>query len=251
MATLCAPATPENASLRDRVVEHLAAVPIFEALEPEQLEALASAAQLVNYAPGETIFKAGEPGTTLHVVLEGTVRLLAHEGDGGPPRLAATREPGQCYGEIGFLTGQPRHMTALNGPEAGHHVVVDRRMFEKLVQSHPAVGQVVMTALVDTLVRRMENLPPYVRDYLVWGHRPRPAAPPAMHTISRPQLFAVAGMIWGALATGLLLMLESWLEPGIVRTITSMGVTLIALSTAGCLCGLALGALAQHVDPRA
>lgn len=233
----------------EEALEHLARVPIFQTLGPDDLNALAAITRIVRYAPGEQIFGAGEASNALHVVIDGTVRLMQTATD-GPMRLAATREPGQCYGEIGFLTGQPLHLAALNGPAPGRHVVLDRKAFEALALRHPALAHAVMTALIDTLIRRMDNVPPYVRDYLVWGHRPRLAAPPATHAGWGYQLFLAVGAAWGVVATLLWLGLESVFMPHVVRTITSMGLTMIALTIAGALAGLALGAILSLTPAR-
>lgn len=236
------------ATLNEEALEHLARVPIFQTLGADDLETLAAITRIASYAPGEQIFGAGEPSSSLHVVIDGTVRLM--QTADGPMRLAATREPGQCYGEIAFLTGQPLHMAALNGPAPGRHVVLDRDAFAALARRHPALAHTVMTALIDTLIRRMDNVPPYVRDYLVWGHRPRLSAPPAPNAGWGHQLYLAVGAGWGILATLLWLALESVFMPQVVRTITSMGLTMIALTIAGALAGLALGAILSLTEAR-
>lgn len=235
---------------RERVLEHLAAVPIFQSLPPEQLQAVASIARLSTYAPGEPIFHPGEPATTLHVVLEGTMRLVQPSAPDGQVRLAASREPGQCYGEVGFLTNQPRHLGALNGPEAGQHLIVDRADFERLVARLPALGQTVMTALVSTLVRRMDNMPPYVRDYLVWGHRPRPVAPPGPRSTARGHAFAVAGGAWGFMAALFMLGLELVFAP-VARPAASAVLAVLGLTLAGMIAGQMLGRFSDELSNRA
>lgn len=225
----------------EQATDHLAQVPIFQTLAPEDLCALAGITREVTYAPGEQIFGAGEPLSTLHIVLEGTVRLMEQES-GGTMRLAATCEPGRCFGEIAWMTGQPLRLAALNGPSPGRHVLLDRHGFDALARRNPALGHAVMAALVDTLVRRSDHVPTDLRDYLIWGHRPRVAAPPGPQAFGT-QAFLFLGAAWGVVGTLLWLGLEAVLMPQVVRTLTSMGLMMGALTVAGAAAGYALGVL--------
>jgi hypothetical protein len=70
--------------------------PVFSALPPELLESLFAAGTERTLADGELLMKRGEPGVTLYLVTEGTVRV---ERPGHVVRLG----PGELVGEIEIL----------------------------------------------------------------------------------------------------------------------------------------------------
>jgi len=62
------------------------------------------------YAPGENIIQEGETTRDLFVLNEGIVEIST-EDEGGKYILSEI-EPPQIFGELSFLTGQPRTATA-------------------------------------------------------------------------------------------------------------------------------------------
>jgi small-conductance mechanosensitive channel/CRP-like cAMP-binding protein len=89
-----------------RMVERLAAVDIFAPLSEGETERLARAARSHVFAPGESVIRAGEPGSSMFVLHKGRVRVQIN--DNGKPRTVATLNEGDFFGEMALLTGEPR-----------------------------------------------------------------------------------------------------------------------------------------------
>jgi putative ABC transport system ATP-binding protein len=68
-------------------------------------------AQQVRYEQGETIFARGDWGEHVYVIEEGEVELFAPTRSGVETRVT-TLTPGQHFGELGPIFGQPRWATA-------------------------------------------------------------------------------------------------------------------------------------------
>jgi CBS domain-containing protein len=80
--------------------EFLARFAPFDALEPEELEAIAASAQEQRFEAGTTILiEDGPPAEHLHVVREGSVELL-HDGE-----VVDALGPGETFGEPSLLSG--------------------------------------------------------------------------------------------------------------------------------------------------
>jgi small-conductance mechanosensitive channel/CRP-like cAMP-binding protein len=88
------------------VVERLAAVDIFAPLSTEETTMLAQAATSHVFAPGETVIRAGDPGSSMFVVHNGRVSVQVTEN--GRPRTVATLSEGAFFGEMALFTGEPR-----------------------------------------------------------------------------------------------------------------------------------------------
>ena len=88
------------------IIERLAAVDIFAPLSAEETGVLAQAAVSHVFAPGETVIRAGEPGSSMFVVHNGRVCVQINEN--GRPRTVATLNEGDFFGEMALFTGEPR-----------------------------------------------------------------------------------------------------------------------------------------------
>ena len=90
----------------ERMLE-LRRVPLFERLDPEDLQRVAAVADERDFASGTTIVTEGEVGDELFVILEGLVRVERHEADGST-RQIRTYEQGDHFGELAVLLERPR-----------------------------------------------------------------------------------------------------------------------------------------------
>lgn len=93
------------------IVERLAAVDIFAPLSADETSMLAHAAVRHVFAPGETVIRAGDPGSSMFVVHKGRVRVQVNEN--GRPRTVATLNEGDFFGEMALFTGEPRTANVL------------------------------------------------------------------------------------------------------------------------------------------
>ena len=99
-----------KAGMRDgeesAIVERLSAVDIFAPLSSEETAMLAQAATSHVFAPGETVIRAGDPGSSMFVVHNGRVSVQVSEN--GRARTVATLSDGAFFGEMALFTGEPR-----------------------------------------------------------------------------------------------------------------------------------------------
>jgi CRP-like cAMP-binding protein len=83
---------------------------LFAKLPPEDLRQLADAARQQFCPAGVPIVRAGDPGASLFIVVEGLLRVLRPMRDGGE-RQVDEMTPGMAFGEFSLLTGAPRSAT--------------------------------------------------------------------------------------------------------------------------------------------
>jgi CRP/FNR family transcriptional regulator, cyclic AMP receptor protein len=127
--------------------EHLAAVPLFEALSKKQLRRISSLMTRLDEPAGKVLTREGQQGYEFFIVLDGEVEV--RQGD----RLVATRGPGEYVGEIALLDKRPRTATVV----ATTPVLVEvlsRREFMSLLAQAPELSE----QLLATMARRLADL---------------------------------------------------------------------------------------------
>ena len=112
--------------------------PYFADLEPEAFEQLCRYAKHTTLKRGTTIFSKGDPGTSVIAVISGTVKISISSPDGRNAILNLIG-PGEVFGEMSVLSGQPRSAdgTANTNCEL---FVIDRREFLPFVRSQPSLA---------------------------------------------------------------------------------------------------------------
>ena len=126
----------ESESARRALLSRLAALPLFAGLDAGSLADLADAMQWLLLPGGETLMTQGEPSDALYLLLYGRLAAI-RRGEDGSDRNLGTVAPGECVGEVGLMTNQPRNASvfALRDSEL---LRLPRPAFEKLVAMHPA-----------------------------------------------------------------------------------------------------------------
>lgn len=86
------------------------------------------------YLTGESIFREGDPGDVMYVLLAGAVDLKKRV-EGGETVLSTIDEPNEFFGEMALIDGRPRSASAVAVRDT-KLLVVDRPAFEALIQSN-------------------------------------------------------------------------------------------------------------------
>jgi CRP-like cAMP-binding protein len=95
---------------------------------------------------GQFVFKTGESGRTMYIIIEGEVEILVGSVE------VETAGPGSIVGEMALIDDEPRSASAL--AKTGCRLVpVDRRQFEYMVQETPHFALAVMKVVADRLRR--------------------------------------------------------------------------------------------------
>lgn len=102
----------------------------------------------IQVGQGETIFKEGEPGDAMYVIVEGQVRI--ERRGAATPVVLATLKPGAFFGEMAVVDHTERTATAVAATDATL-IVVPASELELLLKQRPDLG----AKMIGTLARRL------------------------------------------------------------------------------------------------
>ena len=106
-----------------RICEFLRPIGLFNALTPRQLTDVAEKMSKRHYAAGETIVRKGDPGEEFFLVFDGEVEVIRAD------REVARLGPGDFFGEVALISGEPRNATVV-APKAADTYVLGKSDFE-------------------------------------------------------------------------------------------------------------------------
>ncbi|MEM8961219.1 MAG: cyclic nucleotide-binding domain-containing protein [Acidobacteriota bacterium] len=110
----------------------------------------------IDYQPGDIVFRQGEPGDSMFIVKDGEVEVI-QDLDGNAPKLVATLERGDFFGEMAVLDREPRSHAVRAKTEA-RLVKVDRTGFSKMLLRNPEIGVRMIRKLARRLHANEEQL---------------------------------------------------------------------------------------------
>jgi len=128
----------------------------FQGLSAEQIAAFATQLDEVRLEPGEILFRQGDPGDAIYLLLSGQmlIKLGAPAQDG---RTLATLGPGAIFGEMGPLINTPRTATGIAGAKS-RLWRISPRAFHDALQRGDAWATRFLLATAQVLGRRLMGM---------------------------------------------------------------------------------------------
>jgi HEAT repeat protein len=127
------------------VVLVLRRIPLFAALAPADLQRVAEIAEEHTYSNGDVIDAEGELGEEMHIVLDGTVRVVRADGE-----TIAQRAAGEVVGEMSVITRAPRVASIVAEGDV-RALRIGNREFEAMVHERPDIALAIMRELAERL----------------------------------------------------------------------------------------------------
>jgi predicted acylesterase/phospholipase RssA/CRP-like cAMP-binding protein len=130
----------------------LRASQLFAGLDSTVLDDVEDCVEILTLASGDALFRQGDPGDALFVILSGRVRILVETGDGRMVRVAELGR-GETVGEMAVISGEARSATVVAIRDS-HLARLSRERFERLLVLHPVA---ITGAFSGKLVARLRN----------------------------------------------------------------------------------------------
>jgi len=145
--------------------------PLFTALDDAAAESLRASMDTVKIAKGSILFKEGDDGEHLYVIIEGKLKLGTSSGD-GRENLLSILGPGEMFGELSLFDPGPRTSTATAVTDAkllslSHEKVIPwlkvslqllARLSQRLRRTNEAVGDLVFSDVPGRVAKALIDL---------------------------------------------------------------------------------------------
>jgi CRP-like cAMP-binding protein len=127
-------------------------VPFLNSLEDSQLDYLVKIGKRIPVHNGELLFRKGDPGRSMYLILEGRIQIYMESSDGQAAVLRVL-ESGQFLGEMALLDGGARSANALTLTPC-EVFVLERASFLNLITTYPEL----LTRLLSGLTERLRRI---------------------------------------------------------------------------------------------
>jgi CRP/FNR family cyclic AMP-dependent transcriptional regulator len=129
----------------------LSQVPLFAQLPADVVGQLGTHLRRRRYGKGDTVFYQGDPGLSLCIVQQGRVKLALTTPE-GREIIIDLLGPGDVFGELALLDGEPRSADAV-ATEASELMLLERDEFIRFLMERPGVA----VQLLGILSRRLRR----------------------------------------------------------------------------------------------
>jgi CRP/FNR family transcriptional regulator/CRP/FNR family cyclic AMP-dependent transcriptional regulator len=127
---------------------------VLRALPPAELEQLARQMRPRSYRRGEVIVHQGDPADSLHVIVQGHVKVVLFT-ETGEEALLSILGQGELFGELALLDSSPRSATIV-ALEPVETAVLTRTEFLALLRRSPAAVDELLASLA-RMIRRKDT----------------------------------------------------------------------------------------------
>lgn len=130
--------------------------PLFSALDENTAQRLQDTMDPRSLTRGEVVFREGDPGDSLYVIVSGKVKLARTSAD-GRESLMSVLGPGEMFGELSLFDPGPRLTTAYVVSDADF-ISLGNDALRGFLADHPEVAMQMLAGLAHRLRRTNEGL---------------------------------------------------------------------------------------------
>ena len=131
---------------------------IFAGLTRRELDAVLALAVKKRYEPRAVVLKKGDPALQIYLIARGRLKAITAGGDGKHAALSIMG-PGEVFGEVAVLDGEPRSAT-ITAIEPCELLIIQRNDFFHFLEKNPRAA----IKLLEVLSRRLRRLSERLED---------------------------------------------------------------------------------------
>lgn len=138
-------------SMEDRT-SILSRVALFQTLESETLNHLASLMSLKYFNEGDILIQQHDEGDSMYILVEGLLYVYVEQEAVEPLARVGQITPGKFFGEMSLLTGESRAATVKAASNAVVYEIT-RQHVNSILMNHPQIAEILSMAVAEYRVR--------------------------------------------------------------------------------------------------
>lgn len=144
---------------------------IFSSLDAPEFQLLISLMNGQRCGKGETLFREGDKGAELFIVLTGKIGITVTLSDGNEMTISEIKA-GDFFGEMSIIEQQPRSASAV-ALEETELLSLQASDFMKLIESAPPVAVKILHKMLGISAERLSSTGRFVSEMVQWGETAR------------------------------------------------------------------------------
>lgn len=152
----------------------LSSWPLFTGMTDEEIRRLTLLLQRQRYSQGSLIFREGDRGDALFIVLSGRILATALQNDGSP-RKVYEFVAGNFFGEMAIIEEAPRTASCV-ALEDSELLVLQGTDFYRLVAENPRLANKLLLSIGTVMTSWLDESSKFLNDLVRWGETARKRA---------------------------------------------------------------------------
>ena len=129
--------------------------PLFETFNLTEIRLLSQFMQVYRASPGVEIIREGDAGDFMVFLIEGRIEVFKQDR-WNAPRLIAVIAPGESFGEMSMIDGEPRFASCI-AAESCMIAVLSRDSLARIILEQTTLGAKILMELVLMLSQRLRQ----------------------------------------------------------------------------------------------
>ena len=154
----------EGETFQEELCNMIESAQLFQDLPRSDIRTIAGYARAYGANKGVTIFKEGQKGSFMCVVIKGRVDIFKESDTREPKRITSIR-PGKTMGEMALLDDLP-HSATTTAVEDTTLVLITKFNFDRLTEEHPVLGNKILRKIARLMSLRLRQTTGILLDYL-------------------------------------------------------------------------------------
>jgi CRP-like cAMP-binding protein len=144
--------------MKEEIRRLIEGIKVFDGLAETEKDSLSDLFRMGSFPKEEVIYREGEPGDSLDIIIEGKVRICKTTAEGDEFCLSTVRK-GELFGIMSFLDGS-RHSATIIADDDTRLLVLKKEDFDRYLETNPVICGKVLKGIAThlaTIVRSMNS----------------------------------------------------------------------------------------------
>ena len=153
-----------GAAFKDEICDMISETQLFADLEWKDIQGLANYVQCYRVTAGTEVFREGDAGTYVCLLVKGQVEVLKSDQDGDMHRIVVVSR-GKTVGEMSIIDGEPRSATCIASQDSVL-LLLTKDNFARIIHDRPGLAVQILAKLAKLMSQRLRGVSGQLVEFL-------------------------------------------------------------------------------------